>query len=690
MKKLITIILIFLTPIITWGAVTVIDVIQPKNEAFRGLVDDDQIIDTAITLNNCLISDGTYFSSAPCPISIATSTNPLMASYFVATSTTQNTFNGGIIVSNTLPTIDWVDSDVGQDDFRIIADGSLFQILNTTDSVSYWFADSAHNMTFGSPSIPAFSFTTDGTGNAEIVLPNDSIGATELQDTGDFTMATLLMTASTTLQNFTALNSTTSQATTTSLAVLNLNAASCDVKSTTGGSLYCGTDATGGGGGASNSKWATSTDTISIYTNSATKIGVGTSSPGTILSLGDTGVNTININSTATSTFGSGIDLRTGCFSINGTCVGDGGAGGSSNWTDAGAYLTPLTSTDGILINSATSTITNLVMVNSTSTNATTTTLNISSLLKLGGATFDNLVGYGLQVNSGDLQASLGPSITVNELFSSDFGDWTCNGSACTVDANSVDLATDTTGNYAAGDAEAGAALTGDSATSFFSAGTLEVARGGTGSGSYVAGDLLVGNSSAGLTNLTVGSLGKVLTVDDNATTKISWQTPNVGTVTSVAATVPTGLSITGSPITTSGTLAISYDSNYGPIPLTASSTEWAKNAYSENCKNVEQITATDDNQPIISFFQAATVKKVGARCYGTCTTKADFLFQDDDGNRLTYASATPATRGIDVTFQDVTATNSFTVGEGFEFSVVNTPVPLTDTYSICYQYTYD
>lgn len=50
-----------------------------------------------------------------------------------------------------------------------------------------------------------------------------------------------------------------------------------------------------------------------------------------------------------------------------------------------------------------------------------------------------------------------------------------------TVRADSVALTTDTTGNYAAGDAEAGAALTGDSATAFFSAGAIEAARGGTG-----------------------------------------------------------------------------------------------------------------------------------------------------------------------------------------------------------------
>jgi hypothetical protein len=47
-----------------------------------------------------------------------------------------------------------------------------------------------------------------------------------------------------------------------------------------------------------------------------------------------------------------------------------------------------------------------------------------------------------------------------------------------------------------------------------------------------------------------------------------------VGTVTSVAATVPTGLTITGSPITTSGTLAFGLQTGYS-IPTTASQTTW-------------------------------------------------------------------------------------------------------------------
>lgn len=56
--------------------------------------------------------------------------------------------------------------------------------------------------------------------------------------------------------------------------------------------------------------------------------------------------------------------------------------------------------------------------------------------------------------------------------------------------------------------------------------------------------------------------------------------TIGLGTVTSVGMTVPTGLTVTGSPVTTSGTLAVSYTSGYS-IPTTASQTNW-DTAYSE------------------------------------------------------------------------------------------------------------
>lgn len=69
------------------------------------------------------------------------------------------------------------------------------------------------------------------------------------------------------------------------------------------------------------------------------------------------------------------------------------------------------------------------------------------------------------------------------------------------------------------------------------------------------------------------GNSGKYLTTDGST---LSWGTVSggSGTVTSVAMTVPTGLSVSGSPVTTSGTLAVSYTAGYS-IPTTASQSNW-------------------------------------------------------------------------------------------------------------------
>jgi hypothetical protein len=55
----------------------------------------------------------------------------------------------------------------------------------------------------------------------------------------------------------------------------------------------------------------------------------------------------------------------------------------------------------------------------------------------------------------------------------------------------------------------------------------------------------------------------QVLTVNSGAPV---WQTPTTGTVTSVSATVPAFLSISGSPITTSGTLTIGLSGTALPV----------------------------------------------------------------------------------------------------------------------------
>ena len=75
-----------------------------------------------------------------------------------------------------------------------------------------------------------------------------------------------------------------------------------------------------------------------------------------------------------------------------------------------------------------------------------------------------------------------------------------------------------------------------------------------------------------GLFPTQTGNSGKFLTTNGSA---LSWATiSGSGTVTSVGLSVPTGLSISGSPITTSGTLAVTFTSGYS-IPLDTSQTNW-------------------------------------------------------------------------------------------------------------------
>jgi hypothetical protein len=72
-----------------------------------------------------------------------------------------------------------------------------------------------------------------------------------------------------------------------------------------------------------------------------------------------------------------------------------------------------------------------------------------------------------------------------------------------------------------------------------------------------------------------LGGIGTRMVVADSVGVLSTQAIPTgTGTVTSVAMTVPTGLSISGSPITTSGTLALSLTAGY-VIPTTTEETNW-------------------------------------------------------------------------------------------------------------------
>lgn len=101
-------------------------------------------------------------------------------------------------------------------------------------------------------------------------------------------------------------------------------------------------------------------------------------------------------------------------------------------------------------------------------------------------------------------------------------------------------------------------------------------------SSTSVSNEATIGNSDIAKTRLfgalavggsSTGTSGQVLTSGGSGSAP-SWTTLSSGTVTSVALSAPTGLTVSGSPVTTSGTLALSYTAGYS-IPTDTKQTNW-------------------------------------------------------------------------------------------------------------------
>lgn len=155
---------------------------------------------------------------------------------------------------------------------------------------------------------------------------------------------------------------------------------------------------------------------------------------------------------------------------------------------------------------------------------------------------------------------------------------------------------------------------------------TIAIANGGTGQTSKAAafdalqpmttgGDIIYGGASGTGTRLANGTNGQVLT-SAGTTAAPTWQTPSAGSVTSVAMTVPTFLSISGSPITTSGTLAVSLSGTALPVANGGTATTTA-------------------------FTQGSVVFAGAAGAYSQDNSK---LFWDDTNFRLGIGTASPNT----------------------------------------------
>lgn len=163
-----------------------------------------------------------------------------------------------------------------------------------------------------------------------------AVGKTSTTTIG--TDGALTVTGSTTLQNFTFVNATGTQATTSSFAITGV-AAGCSgsnaLNTTSNGSVICGAVS---GSGGSPFPFTPDTNygalTVSTGTPVWFKAGLQASSTSyfaNLFAVNATTTNatttTLNVSGTATSTFAGGINITSGCFAILSTCLTSSGFG---------------------------------------------------------------------------------------------------------------------------------------------------------------------------------------------------------------------------------------------------------------------------------------------------------------------------------------------------------------------------
>lgn len=155
--------------------------------------------------------------------------------------------------------------------------------------------------------------------------------------------------------------------------------------------------------------------------------------------------------------------------------------------------------------------------------------------------------------------------------------------------------------------------------------------------------------------NKTVKSSGVTLSSIQDKLEELESGAAGNGTVKSVSMTVPAGFSISGSPITTTGTLAVSFASGYS-LPTTAKQTNWDTayswgNHASAGYSKVQALSGSSVNVSTISdeaYIVVAgntTVSFTGGTCYkaedpvGTSSQKKCYCIKKISGGYLINAA---------------------------------------------------
>ena len=149
---------------------------------------------------------------------------------------------------------------------------------------------------------------------------------------------------------------------------------------------------------------------------------------------------------------------------------------------------------------------------------------------------------------------------------------------------------------------------------------------------------------------ITTPSSGQVLKY--NGTAWINDTDANTGTVTSVAMSVPTGLSVSGSPITSSGTLGVTFTAGYS-IPTNASQTTW-DTAYTNRITSASFPLSISSNAISISLASASTAGYLSIADWNT--------FNGKGNGTVTSVGLSSATSGVTIGSSPITTSGTITL----------------------------
>lgn len=183
-------------------------------------------------------------------------------------------------------------------------------------------------------------------------------------------------------------------------------------------------------------------------------------------------------------------------------------------------------------------------------------------------------------------------------------------------------IAPSTSGNILQSNGTAWASVAPSFNASVITAGTLAVARGGTGLGTLTLNNVILGNGTSTPLFVAPSTSGNVLT--SNGTTWVSSApTGGTGTVTSVGLTSTT-LTITGSPITTSGTFTANL-----PVPATQTNTNslYSIGGLSSTLRHAENSGTSPNGIELVLSRPEGTIASPTASTTGL-TSLGDIVFQ--------------------------------------------------------------